>query len=196
MKLLTVLTVILVAMTGLAFAPLGEGTNVQQESLVTSYKRLVTKGNQFQKVVCPGVKSKIVIKRNRTWQWQDTIYVPRSPTRYTERGNSSCHYLNWMAGLWTGRARQHFHKSVQLREPRKAICYVFGAYCSQALRVAACESRYHITARNGQYLGLFQMGFSERSKYGHGYTALEQAHAAYQYFVASGKDWSPWSCKP
>ena len=51
-------------------------------------------------------------------------------------------------------------------------------------------------AQNGQYLGLFQMGSSERRLFGHGETALEQAQAAYRYFVRSGRDWSPWSCKP
>ena len=32
--------------------------------------------------------------------------------------------------------------------------------------------------------------------FGHGPTALAQAQAAYRYFVRSGRDWSPWSCKP
>ena len=80
--------------------------------------------------------------------------------------------------------------------PTEAICHVFGSYCDQALQVARCESGYSATAQNGQYLGLFQMGSNERSLYGHGGTALEQARAAYRYFVASGSDWSPWSCKP
>ena len=77
------------------------------------------------------------------------------------------------------------------------ICEVFGdRYCGQALRVAWCESRLDTRARNGQYRGLFQMGYSERHRYGHGPDALSQARAAFRYFVASGKDWSPWSCKP
>lgn len=80
--------------------------------------------------------------------------------------------------------------------PRKAICHVFGSYCGQALRVADCESGYSVNAHNGQYLGLFQMGSSERRLFGHGDSALEQARAAYRYFVRSGRDWSPWSCKP
>ncbi len=80
--------------------------------------------------------------------------------------------------------------------PREAICIVFGSYCGQALRVALCESRYDVNAQNGQYLGLFQMGSHERSTYGHGSTPLAQARAAYRYFVASGRDWSPWECKP
>ena len=55
---------------------------------------------------------------------------------------------------------------------------------------------YRTTAQNGQYLGLFQMGSSERQLFGHGASALEQAKAAHRYFVLSGRDWSPWSCKP
>lgn len=79
---------------------------------------------------------------------------------------------------------------------KRAICSTFGRYCSQALRVARCESGYNVYARNGQYLGLFQMGSNERRIFGHGSTPLAQARAAYRYFVASGKDWSPWSCQP
>lgn len=79
---------------------------------------------------------------------------------------------------------------------KEAICKVFKSYCSQALRVTWCESRWNTWAQNGQYLGLFQMGSYARARYGHDKTALGQAKAAYRYFVASGRDWSPWSCKP
>jgi hypothetical protein len=79
--------------------------------------------------------------------------------------------------------------------PKAAICDVFGSYCAQAVDVAWCESRLRTTAQNGQYLGLFQMGYSERRLFGHGETAHEQAVAAHKYFVRSGRDWSPWSCR-
>lgn len=88
------------------------------------------------------------------------------------------------------------HRTLLAAPPRAAICSVFGPYCGEALAVARCESRLSTTARNGQYLGLFQMGSSERGLFGHGPTAYEQARAAHRYFVASGRDWSPWSCKP
>ena len=96
------------------------------------------------------------------------------------------------------RAEQEHRRLVaELRgSPEKAICHVFGSYCGEALRVARCESGYSVSAQNGQYLGLFQMGSSERRLFGHGESALEQAQAAYRYFVRSGRDWSPWSCKP
>ena len=80
--------------------------------------------------------------------------------------------------------------------PRAVICRIFGPYCGQALRVSECESGFHTDAQNGQYLGLFQMGSSERRIFGHGPSAEEQAQAAHRYFVSSGRDWSPWSCKP
>ena len=80
--------------------------------------------------------------------------------------------------------------------PKAAICEVFGSYCDEAVAVAWCESRLTTTARNGQYLGLFQMGSYARALFGHGPTAREQAEAAHRYFVRSGRDWSPWSCKP
>lgn len=82
------------------------------------------------------------------------------------------------------------------RSPEKAICHVFGSFCQPALQVARCESGVQTTAQNGQYLGLFQMGSSARRLFGHGESAIEQAQAAYRYFVRSGRDWSPWSCKP
>jgi hypothetical protein len=80
--------------------------------------------------------------------------------------------------------------------PQKVICRVFGRYCREALLVSRCESRFHTDAHNGQYLGLFQMGTAERRIFGHGASAEEQARAARRYFLASGRDWSPWSCKP
>lgn len=76
-----------------------------------------------------------------------------------------------------------------------AIQYVFGPYAGQAYRVSSCEGT-SVWSNNGQYLGIFQMGSHERQLYGHGSTFLAQARAAYRYFVASGKDWSPWSCRP
>jgi hypothetical protein len=79
--------------------------------------------------------------------------------------------------------------------PRAAICTVFGPYCQEALAVAWCESHLSPTAHNGQYLGLFQMGSYERRLFGHGSTARDQAVAAHRYFVRSGQDWSPWSCR-
>jgi len=79
--------------------------------------------------------------------------------------------------------------------PKAAICNVFREHCNQALQIAWCESRLDTNARNGQYLGLFQMGAHERRLFGHGETALEQARAAHRYFVLSGRDWSPWSCR-
>jgi hypothetical protein len=82
------------------------------------------------------------------------------------------------------------------RTPQGAICSVFKGHCREALAVARCESGYSTAAQNGQYLGLFQMGSFARARYGHGPTALVQARAAYRYFVESGRDWSPWSCKP
>ena len=80
--------------------------------------------------------------------------------------------------------------------PKTAICAVFRRYCAQALDVAWCESRLNTTAQNGEYLGLFQMGSTARRAFGHGATAFAQSVAAHRYFVSSGRDWSPWSCKP
>jgi hypothetical protein len=81
-------------------------------------------------------------------------------------------------------------------EAQKAICKVFGPRCREAMTVVACETgnTFNTRARNGQYLGLFQMGVGERRRFGHGATPLEQAKAAYRYYRLSG--WGPWQCKP
>lgn len=78
------------------------------------------------------------------------------------------------------------------------IRYVFGGYGGQAVEVSRCETggTFWPGSSNGQYLGIFQMGSSERARYGHGSDALTQARSAYHYFADSGYDWSPWSCKP
>jgi hypothetical protein len=86
--------------------------------------------------------------------------------------------------------------SEQQARAKPIICKVFGPACSEALAVSWCESRWYVWAANGQYKGLFQMGSSERRRYGHGSGAWAQSRAAYRYFVESGRDWSPWSCQP
>lgn len=76
------------------------------------------------------------------------------------------------------------------------IRYVFGAYGEQAVAVASCESGLSVYARNGQYLGLFQMGEYARARYGHSWDALGQSRSAYAYFADTGYTWGPWECKP
>jgi hypothetical protein len=88
------------------------------------------------------------------------------------------------------------HAGTNTQTVKRAICGVFGPYCSQALRVSWCESRWSTSATNGQYLGLFQMGSYARSRYGHGSDAWTQAQAAFRYFADSGYGWGPWSCRP
>lgn len=73
---------------------------------------------------------------------------------------------------------------------------VFRPHGAAAVRVASCESGLDRHAKNGQYLGLFQMGAAERARYGHGISTKAQAIAARRYWVATGRDWSPWECKP
>jgi len=100
-----------------------------------------------------------------------------------------------IAGLERTLALREGRRRAKLR-PRAAICDVFKRHCLQAVSVAWCESRLRTGARNGQYVGLFQMGSHERRVFGHGPTAHDQSRAAYRYFIRSGRDWSPWSCKP
>jgi hypothetical protein len=96
----------------------------------------------------------------------------------------------------TSRKQARRLAAVAATKPSSVICRIFGSYCKEALAVSRCESGHRTDAQNGQYLGLFQMGSNERRLFGHGSSAVEQAKAAHRYFVASGRDWSPWSCKP
>ena len=69
------------------------------------------------------------------------------------------------------RAKARRLAAVEAATPRSVICRVFGSYCQQALAVSRCESGLSTGAQNGQYLGLFQMGSSERRLFGHGDSA-------------------------
>jgi len=87
--------------------------------------------------------------------------------------------------------------SAEAADIQKIIRNVFGKYGDAAIKVAKCESGSTGTkAKNGQYLGLFQMGAQERLDYGHSSCAETQARAAYSYFANSHWTWTPWSCRP
>lgn len=76
---------------------------------------------------------------------------------------------------------------------KRAVCFYFGdKNCDQAMKIVKCETggTYWPWVSNGQYLGIFQMGSSERAKYGHGNNVWAQAKAAYHYFLDAG--WGPW----
>jgi len=105
------------------------------------------------------------------------------------------HQLSETVTALRAKIHQRDTRRLAALEPKAAICAVFGDDCQEAVAVAWCESHLSTTAQNGQYLGLFQMGSYERRLFGHGPTAHAQAVAAHRYFVRSGRDWSPWSCR-
>ena len=164
---------------------------------------------------CPGIVHGLYFYRNATHKWESKLHRHWTKSSFNASKVLSCRYATWVAHRWMKRAHkgrvsyvQRLHRLQQLQkqkqrqlqsvlaDPVRAICSVFGPYCSQAIAVATCEGDLNPYAQNGQYLGTFQMGESERATYGHGYTVYEQAKAAYAYFVDSGRDWSPWSCQP
>lgn len=158
-------------------------------------------------VACQSSKHAVVFYREATWRWQTKRGHPKTQTSHSERWAKSCPYLRWVARLWVKRsvsAKKEYNRylrhlqDVRANDPIAAIQHVFGKYASEAIAVARCESggTFSVYASNGQYQGMFQMGSGERARYGHGYTAIEQARAAYRYFAASGYDWSPWQCRP
>lgn len=159
-------------------------------------------------VRCISTHKAINFYRQATHRWQMKMGV--RITKASKQPITSCDYARWVSRLWVKRAHtqrlkyEKWHRAYlahqkwlrEMSDPWAAIRHVFGQYAAQAQVVASCESGHSVYAQNGQYLGLFQMGESERSKYGHGSTPLAQAKAAYRYFTASGFDWSPWQCKP
>lgn len=85
----------------------------------------------------------------------------------------------------------HFYRALRVH---------FKAHWREAAIVSWKEGSWHWWARNGQFLGTFQMGSSERARFGHGDTLVEQVAAAARYFWQSyrerGLRWVPWECKP
>jgi hypothetical protein len=123
-------------------------------------------------------------------------FVARTALRRAKRGlaQATKEIAYYRQAIRT-RAQQQRMRRLVNATPREAICGVFGPYCAEAIDIAWCESRLTTSAQNGQYLGLFQMGSAERRLFGHGESAHAQALAAHRYFVRSGRDWSPWSCR-
>jgi hypothetical protein len=70
----------------------------------------------------------------------------------------------------------------------------FGRSWKDAAVVAWKEGSWHWWARNGQYLGTFQMGSFARGEYGHANHLPGQVIAAAKYWRDAG--WSPWECQP
>jgi hypothetical protein len=116
--------------------------------------------------------------------------------------------------LWTPMwAKAHYQPGTH-----NAVHAIQAAWCgkanrecwqgNEAISVAKCEAAQFWTwgiphlARGprdeygNRRLSMFQMGTRERRLYGHGPDPWSQAFAAHRYYVASGRDWSPWECKP
>lgn len=183
MLVATVLTVVAMMLT----TGQTEGTGAKQETV--KKRKIVPR--------CLSVRTAIKFYRSVVWESQDTLHESRWKTRYPEKWKGRCAYKRYIVNVWRVEARRltRLLHAFEM-DARKAICYVFDSYCGQALAVAWCESRFSPNATNGQYRGLFQMGRNERLLFGHGSRAIEQSFAAHRYFVRSGRDWSPWSCKP
>lgn len=157
---------------------------------------------------CESGRRAVSFYRQSTWRWQQLRGAHRLADRTPLIRHRSCRWVDRALAEWVGRskaARGRYEVHLRrLRDPDYAIELVFRSHSGEAKEVAACESGdkdgdlspHVVRARNGQYLGMFQMGSWERSRYGHGSTPYSQAVAAHRYFVASGGDWSPWACRP
>lgn len=64
-----------------------------------------------------------------------------------------------------------------------------------AISVASCESKFDRFARNGQFHGVFQMGYSERERCGKGWRIKLQVWAAKCWWKLTGRTFSnAWAC--
>jgi hypothetical protein len=135
---------------------------------------------------------------NHHWLFADPRFSAEARRQVRAHRRSLGGALRTIAAAHRRRHRRQVRRleAARAETPADTICRIFGPDCTAAVRVARCESGLRTDAVNGQYLGLFQMGWNERRLFGHGPTAEAQARAALRYFIVSGRDWSPWSCRP
>lgn len=117
-------------------------------------------------------------------------------------------YRRWLYLTWrTRKLACHGERQRADSDVRYAIRLIFQGpgnprypydAAEQAVRVAWCESRWTTTDKLGQYEGVFQMGYSERAQYavGNYATIVEQVRSGYRMFVAAGRSWTRWACRP
>jgi len=192
-------TMIATALLAVPAANAGERPTSSVGPVATESPLRAEKAKRKRPAACVArLRTRVVERRAATWTHEDTLDRKRTRTARRARTATSCAYLRYLAHLWAERADSTWKVIASLSKPEGAIRFVFGKYADQALAVARCESGHAMTPRahNGQYLGMFQMGSYARRAYGHGPDPLTQARSAYAYFVASGKDWSPWQCRP
>jgi lysozyme-like protein len=168
----------------------------QPESRATTVRHTLTLDRQLERKLAALRKYRGTIRFFHTHRslldFAEHSEDTSSALRYAEL---RVHQLSKTVVVLRAKVRKRDARLLSALPPRKAICAVFTADCQAAIAIAWCESHLQTTARNGQYLGLFQMGSYERQLFGHGSSAHEQAVAAHRYFVSSGRDWSPWSCR-
>lgn len=146
----------------------------------------------------------------RAQECRRALGVPVHQTRRHWQTARHGAYFIWMHDLWRSRYLECRGETQRANEDvRYAIRLIFrgpgdpnyahaGSAAEQAIRVAWCESRWTTYDSNGQYKGAFQMGSGERAEYGVGAyaTAVEQVRSAYRMFVAAGRSWGRWQCRP
>lgn len=133
------------------------------------------------------------------------------PVYQTRRGWETTRpgpYMDWMWRLWHKRHQTCMRQTARAtRDVRYAIRLIFRGdgdprypytAAEQAVRVAWCESRWTNTDVTGQYKGVFQLGSSERAQYqvGDYVGVISQVRSGYRMFVAAGRSWSRWQCRP
>lgn len=143
-------------------------------------------------------QQEIIVVRHHVHNCQQRLGLHRSHVAQTIiRGGTA--YRAWVLRLWRDRLGICQGLERRLRDPVQAILAVFGPYGTQAVSVARCETggTFNVYARNGQYVGLFQVSDHWRQTVpGFGFTPLAQARHAYRVFRATGYSWRHWTCQP
>jgi hypothetical protein len=115
---------------------------------------------------------------------------------------NSCYGTSNCRGSWTQRRNM----------VAEEVCR-YSWSCSEAMRVSFCETAGSYLADPGDdpgnpYMGLFELGPSERAKYGRGIYKSSNYHvakksgvvdmvwSAHHLYIGEGRGWGPWSCKP
>lgn len=141
-------------------------------------------------------------------QQADGHVIPRSAcyakAKAARLADPTPSYAEWRAVLvkCLRYKRKHAQAHACNQSVPAIIRCVFGPVGDAAVSVAACESGLNPAARGprDEYgnprQGLFQFGTWERRTFGYGPDAWSQSRGALRYFNASGRDWSPWECKP
>lgn len=176
-----------------AASPASRSVGISSSDLATTHVRVLAIAARDPERAAPAhptIAARSTVSLAKTGEAARTHSVGVMPPSATEAASPPVSVQSNDGPQTRGTARPQ--NLVQRR--MNVIRSVFGVHGAAAVRVARCESGPLLDprARNGRYLGTFQMGDAERRRFGHGPGVRHQALAAWRYFRLAG--WRPWSC--